>query len=236
MSLCDNCKISPAKYECLLCNNCFCLRCDSYIHSYPSNRTHLRKYITFTNLIYNSYQLNPNLNCQNLNSNNEMQNDNQMQNNENILLYSQKNDMINEKEDYEFNTCVENNIYAKQIKCLDNEIMDTRENFENKIDALHEQFHIMNETQKQRMNELNEKNLREINMISSEKEIQIQRLKEILEEQNEIINQLKEENDNLIKIYNQNKKEIENVSKSKEIITKENAQLEEMNKKKIEDK
>ena len=30
-------------------------------------------------------------------------------------------------------------------------------------------------------------------MISSEKDIQIQRLKEILEEQNDIINQLKEE-------------------------------------------
>ena len=52
------------------------------------------------------------------------------------------------------------------------------------------------------MNELNEKNLKEINLISSEKEIQIQRLKEILEEQNEIINQLKDENSNLIKVYN----------------------------------
>ena len=42
-------------------------------------------------------------------------------------------------------------------------------------------------------------------MISSEKDIQIQKLKEILEEQNEIINQLKEENDNLVKIYEQKK-------------------------------
>ena len=163
MSLCDNCKISPAKYECLLCNNCFCLRCDSYIHSYPSKRTHLRKYITYTNQIYNTYQLNSNLNFQNSNNNKESEDEAQIQNNENIFLYSQRPDCICDKEDYEFNTCYENNAYAKQIKCLDNEIMDTRENFETKIEALHEQFHIMNETQKQKMNELNEKNLKEIN-------------------------------------------------------------------------
>ena len=235
MALCDNCKVSPAKYECLICNNCFCLRCDSYVHSYPSKRTHLRKYITYMNQIYNTYQLNSNLNFQNLNNNKEIEQENQIQNDENILLYSPRSDLNNEKEDYEFNTCYENNIYAKKIKCLDMEINDTRENFENKIEALHEQFHLMNETQKQKMNELNEKNLKEINMISSEKEIQIQRLKEILEEQNEIINQLKEEKNNLINVYNKNKKEIENVTKSKEIITKENTQLEAMNKKKIEE-
>ena len=228
MSLCDNCKSLPPKYNCLLCNSCYCLQCDSYIHSFPSKRTHLRKYITYTNQINSTYQyqLNSNLNFENLNNLKNSQNQIEK---ENIIFYSQNPDEI------DFNNCYENDLYNQKINCIGNEIMDVKENFENKIDALHEQFHTMNENQKIKMNELNEKNLKEINMISSEKDIQIQRLKEILEEQNDIINQLKEENDNLNNVYNQNKHEIESISKMKETITKENAQLEEMSKKKIEE-
>ena len=230
MSLCSNCKESPAKYECFTCNNCFCLKCDSYIHSFPLNRTHLRKYISYSNQVNNIYQL-----CENPNSENIMNNPNNQEKRENILFYGQRPEQINQNEEDEFIYDYENEGYAKKINNLGTEIMDTRENFETKIEALHQQFHVMNEIQKQKMNELNEKNLKEINLISSEKEIQIQRLKEILEEQNEIINQLKDENSNLIKVYDQNKKEIENINQEKEIITNENKQLEEINKKKIEE-
>ena len=233
MSLCSNCKISMAKYECLLCNSSFCLRCDSYIHSFPSKRTHLRKYITYTNQINNTYQLNSNSNFENVINQTKFP-ENQLNNNENILFYSQREEQNIPNCD-ELNNSYDNDIYSKKISCLGTEIMDAKENFENKIEALHKQFHDMNEEQRKKMSELNEKNLKEINMISSEKDIQIQRLKEILEEQNEIINQLKEENDNLVNIYEQNKKEIDNIIKSKEIITKENEQLEEMNQKKIEE-
>ena len=231
MSLCCNCQISPSKYECLLCHNCFCLKCDSYIHSFPSKRTHLRKYITYSNQINNNtYQLYSNSNSDNLNNN-----QNNLDKNENNIFYGQRPEEMNQNEEDEFIISFENDAYAKKITNLGTEIMDTRENFENKIEALHEQFHNMNEIQKQKMNELNDKNLKEINLISSEKEIQIQRLKEILEEQNEIINQLKEENNNLVNVYNQNRKEIEEVNQTKKTISKENEKLEEMNKKKIEE-
>ena len=149
MSLCAQCKALISKYHCPLCNNCYCLQCDSYIHSFPSKRTHLRKYITCENQINNTYQLNTNLNFEYLN--NLKKNQNQIEK-ENIIFYSQNRDEI------EFNNCYENDIYNQKINCLGNEIMDVKENFENKIEALHEQFHTMNENQKQKMNELNEKN------------------------------------------------------------------------------
>ena len=224
MSLCENCKISISKYECQICNSTFCLRCDSYIHSFPPNRSHLRKYISYVNQNDNTYQLNSNLNP----SDNPTKNDIQ----DNNILLSNK---IAEKEDNEFNCDYDNDSYSKKISCLGNEIMDAKENFENKIEALHEQFHAIAENQKQKMNELNEKNMKEINLISSEKDIQIQRLKEILEEQNQIINQLKEENNNLTMIYNKNLEEIDVIKASKENITKENEQVEKMNKDKIEE-
>ena len=92
MSLCCNCRISPSKYECLLCNNCFCLKCDSYIHSFPSKRTHLRKYITYSNQINNNtYQLYSNSNSENLNNipkNSEK--------NENNNFYDQRPEEINQ--------------------------------------------------------------------------------------------------------------------------------------------
>ena len=166
MSLCCNCQISPSKYECLLCHNCFCLKCDSYIHSFPSKRTHLRKYITYSNQINNNtYQLYSNSNSDNLNNN-----QNNLDKNENNIFYGQRPEEMNQNEEDEFIISCENDAYAKKITNLGTEIMDTRENFENKIEALHEQFHNMNEIQKQKMNELNEKNLKEINLISSEKE------------------------------------------------------------------
>ena len=57
MSLCPNCKTNIPKYKCEICNCSYCLRCDSYIHSFPSKRIHLRKYITINseNSNYKSY-------------------------------------------------------------------------------------------------------------------------------------------------------------------------------------
>ena len=115
MSLCCNCQVSPSKYECLLCHNCFCLKCDSYIHSFPSKRTHLRKYITYSNQINNNPK-NP-------------------EHKENNIFYSQRLEEINQNEENDFIDCCENEVYAKKITNLGMEIMDTRENFENKIEA-----------------------------------------------------------------------------------------------------
>ena len=134
MSLCANCRISPSKYECFLCKCCFCLKCDSYIHSFPSKRTHLRKYITYTNQIKNNttYQLYSNPDSENLINKSKNQ-----ENKENKLSYSQRPEQIEKNEEAEFINDYQNDEYAKKIKGLGTEIMDTKENFEHKIEALH---------------------------------------------------------------------------------------------------
>ena len=271
MSICPNCKENIPKYKCEICNCSYGLRCDSYIHSFPSKRTHLRKYILNNNLDSN-IQYNPKFFSNNSNENlydkimndyNEVENNNsqkfinyqkynnnnneEIQDEQNIFFYSQtkfepkegrikneENDYDKEYDnEYDLNNDVEQEIFSKKISNLGSEIIDAKENFDNKIEDLHEYFHIINENQRSKMNELNKKNLKEINMITSEKEIQIQRLKEIIEEQIEIINQLKEENNDLQNIYSENKKEIENLNADKQKLIEENKIVEETNIKKI---
>ena len=270
MSLCRNCKENISKYKCEICNCSYCLRCDSYIHSFPSKRSHLRKYITISELDSNTHynfpyfsdNLNLNSYSNQMNDYNQIEEDNlpnnhsmpkdydnneENQDQKNVFFYSQtkfepnnigeKNEVnVYDKEyenEYELNNDIEQEIYFKKISNLGSEIIDAKENFENKIEDLHEYFHIINESQRAKMNELNEKNLKEINIISSEKDIQIQRLKEILEEQIEIINQLKDENNNLQNIYDENKKEIESLNLDKQKLIEENKKAEETNNKKI---
>lgn len=235
MSLCRNCQTNISKYECPVCNCCFCLRCDSYIHSFPSKRTHLRRYIT--NRCIDNFSsrndISPSLSYQtNYNNYDEPQN---------IFLYSQskgdskspiKNNENND-DDNDLNNSLDCEQYSKKISSLGDEIINTRENFDNRIEALHEHFHIINENQRMKMYELNKKNLEEIDIISNDKEKQIQKLKEILEEQNEIINQLKEENNNLLNIYNDNKKDIEILNSDKQKLIEDNNIIEDMNTQKI---
>ena len=287
MSLCPNCKFNIQKYSCEICNCSYCIRCDSYIHSFPTKRSHLRRYITINNLAPNIQSNIPYLaNNSNLNSKNNIVDDfdkNEEQENlpyndnipvisdnneknkeqQNIFFYSQskfdkkdtkeKNEEIEDdkeynkdyykeydkeyeyeyENEYDLNNDIEQEIFSKKISNLGSEIMDAKENFDNKIEDLHEYFLLINENQRAKMNELNEKNLKEINMISNEKDIQVQRLKEILEEQIEIINQLRDENNNLKNIYDENKKEIESLNFDKLKLIEENKKIEETNMKKI---
>jgi hypothetical protein len=178
----------------------------------------------------------------------------------NILLYSQKdnkdpmeqiaenqnqkNDDILELKNYNYNNndnvneyddIIDHEIYLKKISSLGSEIIDTKEDFDNRIEALHEHFHVIDENKKTKMAELNEKNLKEINAISAEKYTQIQQLKAILEEQRGIIAQLKEERLNLEKIYDNGKKDIEELNYDKQKLFEENKILEDMHIKKIDE-
>ena len=266
MSLCRNCKEKVCKYECQTCNCSYCLRCDSYIHSFPMNRTHLRKYIHINSSNYNyrnelpypqnvpesaqdneennvnDYEVEQQQQQQNefLDNNNPQEenfNENENKNNneeerepENVFIYSQsKYDGKFRGDSNDLNSSIEPEIYSKKLSNLGCEIIDTKENFDNKIEDLHECFHVLHENQRKKMSELNEKNLKEINMISCEKDIQIQRLKEILEEQAEIIKQLRGENNGLQKIYEDNQKEIESLNRDKQQLVEENKKAEEMN-------
>ncbi len=280
MSYCRNCKKNIAKYECLICNCSYCLRCDSYIHSFPSKRLHKRNYISILNTdnINNTdYNYNNrNNNFQNLNSHQTaspsnlnisipIQKERESSNNmveeiqdqhPNILLYTKRdtkepkeqipeNENLNEDDILEYNNnnyyergneyddIIDHDIYLKKISSLGSEIIDTKENFDNRIEALHEHFHVIDENKKTKMAELNDKNLKEINAISAEKNTQIQQLKGILEEQREIISQLKEERLYLEKIYDNGKKDIEELNYDKQKLSEENKILEDMHIKKI---
>lgn len=268
MSYCRNCKKNIAKYECLICNCSYCLRCDSYIHSFPSKRLHRRNYIPITN---NNFDEISNINIYNNNTDNlrdfQISQQNHYENHEqipikeekeltqkkieenqnnNYLLYSQKdreepieriienqNDDLNipgisnnNDNNNEYDEIIDHDIYLKKISSLGSEIIDTKENFVNRIEALHEHFHIIEENKKTKMAELNNKNIKEIDTITAEKDTQIQQLKEILEEQMGIISQLKEEKINLEKIYDNNKKDIDQLNYDKQKLFEENKKLE----------
>ena len=238
-SLCPNCQVNIPKYECQACNCSYCLRCDSYIHSFPSKRTHLRKYIQYKSNDLNNktyaYQEN---NLENFNKfkKEEINCDEEPKN---IFIYDRNKCDSNSPrgidEENELNNSMKREEYSKKISSLGDEIIYAKENFDNKLEALHEHFHIINENQKLKMNELNKKNLEEINMLSSEKGIQIQRLKEIIDEQLDIINQLQDENNNLKNIYNENKKDIEKLNLEKQKTIEENNKMEEMNNQKMKE-
>ena len=236
--LCPNCQVNVPKYECPVCNCSYCLRCDSYIHSFPSKRAHQRKYIHYkSNELDNktyAYQENNSSNYNKFKKE-EINCDIEPKN---IFFYDRNKCESNSPrgdEENELNNSMKKEEYSKKISSLGDEIIYTRENFDNKLEALHEHFHIINENKKLKMNELNKKNLEEINILSSEKGVQIQRLKEIIDEQLDIINQLQEDNNNLKNIYNGNKKNIEKLNLEKQKIIEENNSIEEMNNQKIKE-
>ena len=236
--LCPNCHVNVPKYECPVCNCSYCLRCDSYIHSFPSKRAHQRKYIHYkSNELDNktyAYQENNSSNYNKFKKE-EINCDIEPKN---IFFYDRNKCESNSPrgdEENELNNSMKKEEYSKKISSLGDEIIYTRENFDNKLEALHEHFHIINENKKLKMNEINKKNLEEINILSSEKGVQIQRLKEIIDEQLDIINQLQEDNNNLKNIYNGNKKNIEKLNLEKQKIIEENNSIEEMNNQKIKE-
>ena len=238
--LCPNCQVNVPKYECPVCNCSYCLRCDSYIHSFPSKRSHLRKYIQYksksNDLDNKTYTYQEN-NSSNYNKfkNEEINCDIEPKN---IFFYDRNKCESNSPrvdEENELNNSMKREEYSKKISSIGDEIIYTRENFDNKLEALHEHFHIINENKKLKMNELNKKNLEEIDILSSEKGVQIQRLKEIIDEQLDIINQLQEDNNNLKNIYNGNKNDIEKLNLEKQKIIEENNSIEEMNNQKMKE-
>ena len=283
MSLCRNCKVNISKYECSICNCLYCLKCDSYIHSFPSKRLHKRKYILSNynnssdnpkvtqniinlksyiiskendisinhnlpldnnikeenNILYDNNELKENININNIisndNQNEKEKQDNEIEKDKNQIIIQNNNEIKNDFNDnnIEYDNILNNDIYLKKLSFLGAEIRDASENFNNRIEDLHQYFHNIDKNKQLKMKEDNIKNLKEINSISSEKNTQIQQLKEILEEQNSIISQLKNENINLGNILNNNKKEFEKLNFSKMKLIEENKKCEEIFIKKI---
>ena len=206
MSLCINCKVNISKYECSTCNCLYCLKCDSYIHSFPSKRLHTRKYILSNNpkinqniinlknyiiLKENNISINNNLPIdnikkennnkkENINIDNIISNDNpnekeklddEIEKNKNKIIENDNNEIENNfnEKNIEYDYVLNNDIYLKKLSFLGAEIRDASENFNNRIEDLHQYFHNIGKYKQLKMKEDNIKNLKEINSISSEK-------------------------------------------------------------------
>ena len=78
----------------------------------------------------------------------------------------------------------------KKISQLNCELSNTRCSIDQKIDILHDHLHCFDEANRKEMNQLNYKNLNEINMISSQKDTLLKHLKDVINDQNEVIEKL----------------------------------------------
>ena len=131
----------------------------------------------------------------------------------------------------------------KKISQLNCALSNTRSDIDQKIDILHDHLHLFDEASKKEMNELNYKNLNEINMISSQKDTLLKHLRDVINDQNEVIQKLEtkqkklqealKENNFLIDKYTTEKnnylKEIENsenIYKAKKEILAERHEIE----------
>lgn len=252
MEPCRRCRQAPAVYDCPICRCSFCSECDFYVHSFTSKKMHERHpkqasptLVTSTDNKYNltySYPSLLNTNSSTFrNTNFTSQQQIQMEDpipkpyqspkiekEPNILIYSQSpinsNPLSYKNEDlYDKDT---HSDMANMISSLGNKINDTRDDLDQKIDHLHQHFHIMDEKQKTEIIELNYKNLKEINTISEDKDEQIDRLEKIIQDQVNLINELIKNKEKLEQKFQDNNQEINNLFTNKENLLKENKQIE----------
>ena len=209
MALCQRCFKSAPAYDCILCKGYFCLSCDTYIHSFPNKRNHTRRMIDISETMITSQK---NYTVPDFISNmpkKENINDNSIIK-QTIPIYDsnigKSNDLFDSKNlKYEFGPYIDiegnylkgtTNI-AKKIDELSTNISNTKINLNERIDYLHEHMVKADEDHKNEIININSKNLKEINTISSEKDEEIKNLQSIIEKQKERINELKNINNNL---------------------------------------
>ena len=207
MALCQRCYKSPPIYDCSICKGYFCLTCDEYIHSFPSKQLHTRRMLDINTAIKPEKEK--------LENNPDSSTDNK-----NVKIDS-RIDIIKEtlpiydsnigKTNTVFNT--ENLKYEKgpyidlenkylqgstnignKIEELSSNLENTKINLSERIDILDEHIHKIDENNKNEIINLNSKNLKEINDLTSEKDSEIKQLQYIIEKQRDKIKELKEEN------------------------------------------
>ena len=211
MALCQRCYKVPPVYDCLMCKGYYCLSCDKYIHSFPSKKTHTRRMIDITETMITSQNQNT---SQKFKSNNFNEQELDINNNsiikETIPIYDSNIGKNSEKFDcqdlkYELGPYIDieenylrgtNNI-ANKIEELSSNISTTKINLNERIDSLQEHIHKADEAQNDDIININSRNLREINNITTEKDAEIKHLQAIIEKQKEKINELKNMNNNL---------------------------------------
>lgn len=251
MDPCRRCKNNLAVYECPICRCSYCAECDYYVHSFTSKKSHKRNLKNQnTNPLTTSNENKFNYNYPSLLSTNVSTFRNNTTNiQKNFQSPKCEKDDINEKNIFFYSQSPNNNFSPKhnediyemdhneivnKISSLGTKINDTRDDLDQKIDHLHQHFHIMDENQKNEILELNYKNLKEINAISDDKDVQINRLEEIIQDQLNTIKELQLANENFQNKFQKNKEEINELYNEREKLLKENKQIEETYTEKLE--
>ena len=211
MSLCQRCYKAIPAYDCIICKGFYCLSCDTYIHSFPNKKNHTRRMIDISETMLTPQNRNfpqnfmpQKMNQENININNNdiikgtipiydsnIGKNNEKYNSENLKYES--GPYIDIEEKYLRGTT---NI-ANKIEELSSNISSTKINLNDRIDYLHEHICKADEDHKNEIININSRNLKEINNISSEKDAEIKKLQLIIEKQKEKINELKNINNNL---------------------------------------
>ena len=218
MSLCQRCHKTSQVYECMICKGAYCITCDAYIHSFPTKRNHTRKMIDISLTMISTQKKNTSspfvYNSTEQEILNEFKSDKDINNNdiikETIPIYDSNigknnNAYVTENLKYESGPyidieekylCGTTNI-ANKIEELSSNISNTKINLNERIDILHDHIHKSDEEHKNEIININSRNLKEINDISSEKDAEIKQLQAIIDKQREKINELKNININL---------------------------------------
>ena len=209
MSLCQRCYKATPAYDCITCKGIYCLSCDAYIHSFPNKRNHTRRMIDISETMLTTKNRNFPQNIMSQKENQENINNNDIIK-ETIPIYDSNIGKNNEKYNsenlkYELGPYIDidgnylrgtTNI-ANKIEELSSNISSTKINLNERIDFLHEHICKADEDHKNEIININSRNLKEINNISSEKDTEIKKLQLIIEKQKEKINELKNINNNL---------------------------------------
>jgi hypothetical protein len=220
MALCQRCYKSPPIYDCSICKGYYCLSCDEYIHSFPSKKLHTRRILDVATAINTESpkQTEENINSTEANINVIKETlpiyDSNIGKSSTIFNSDytkyEKGPFIDIDEKYlQGNTNIDYKI--EELTC---NLESTKINLSERIDVLDEHIHKINETNKDDIININSRNLKEINDITSEKDSEIKQLQSIIEKQKDKIKELKEGNKmleneliNSIRLKNQSIKE-----------------------------
>ena len=201
MALCQRCYKSPPIYDCPSCKGYFCLSCDEYIHSFPSKQTHTRRMLDIATAINTEKEEEKDLD---FDSKNDAKIDVIK---ETLPIYDSNIGKSNAKFnignlkyekgpfiDLDDNYLLGNTNIGNKLEELTSNLQNTKINLSERIDVLDEHIHKIDEINKNELININSKNLKEINDITSEKDSEIKQLQIIIEKQKEKIKELKQQN------------------------------------------
>ena len=201
MALCQRCYKSPPIYDCPICKGYFCLSCDEYIHSFPSKQSHTRRMLDIATAINTEKEEEKDLD---FDSKNDAKIDVIK---ETLPIYDSNIGKSNAKFnignlkyekgpyiDLDDNYLLGNTNIGNKLEELTSNLQNTKINLSERIDVLDEHIHKIDEINKNELININSKNLKEINDITSEKDSEIKQLQIIIEKQKEKIKELKQQN------------------------------------------